>query len=442
MSIDLDAAVTMVEEQATMLHSLLRYATRAFVIEFAGTPKSGKSTSVEATRHFFVRHGFRVHVLSERASLCPIPMKGHLFFNTWCATSMLAELLANIETETDIVIVDRGLFDALAWMTLQSQRGELTADEVNTIESFLLLERWRTLVDLVVAMNVTPEEAISRENSQRVSPKPGSIMNVEVLGAIADSVHIAADRYAPLFGGILVHDTTGQQVRASNVRLVGQVLERLEAFVNPDVLVVPRATIEALPLSDGGFFGEEALDAALDCVSTHGRFVPRAEAEVAPGLVQIIPCGVLSHEGGVFLFQRKENDPKYHLYGNSSIWQGCHVTQTGEEDACLLLERNLLDRVSRSLYLSRRFPIRGLGYCWDRDDPQSSRHFGVVYEIQIDNALAAADLKKKEFRKQRGHGYYGRFDDWEALRVGTANLNLESWSRAILAGIDRPSATV
>src|SRR5262245_46546772 len=69
------------------------------------------------------------------------PMKGHLFFNTWCAATMLAELLENVDTDTDIIIVDRGLFDALVWLTLQHQRRELTQDEAKTIEAFLLLDR-------------------------------------------------------------------------------------------------------------------------------------------------------------------------------------------------------------------------------------------------------------------------------------------------------------
>src|SRR5215204_7495616 len=129
MTQDVDAKVTKLERRVDALRTALRFAHRAFVIEFAGTPKSGKSTSVEAVRHFFSRHGFRVHVLTERAALCPIPMKGHLFFNTWCATTMLAELLANVEAQTDILIIDRGLFDALVWLLMQAQRGEVTRDE-------------------------------------------------------------------------------------------------------------------------------------------------------------------------------------------------------------------------------------------------------------------------------------------------------------------------
>jgi putative protein kinase ArgK-like GTPase of G3E family len=72
-------------ERVEHVHSLLRFASRPFVLEFAGSPKAGKSTSVDAIDHFFRRSKFRTHVLRERASFCPIPMKGHLFFNMWCA---------------------------------------------------------------------------------------------------------------------------------------------------------------------------------------------------------------------------------------------------------------------------------------------------------------------------------------------------------------------
>jgi len=84
---------------------------------------------------------------------------------------MLAELLANVEAEADIIIVDRGIFDSLVWLTLQLQRGEITSDEAGTIDSFLLLERWRTLIDLVVVMNVPAKEALDRENNQRITTK-------------------------------------------------------------------------------------------------------------------------------------------------------------------------------------------------------------------------------------------------------------------------------
>jgi len=437
MSSDIEKEVGELETRAEKLRLLLPYAPRAFVIEFAGTPKSGKSTSVEAIRHFFSRHGFRVHVLAERASVCPIPMKGHLFFNAWCASSMLAELLANVETETDIIVVDRGLFDALVWLTLQEKRGELNAAEARTIEAFVLLDRWRALIDLAVIMGVSPEEALSRENSQRITRKHGSIMNPEVLAAITESVNEAIKRYGAKFGSIINHQTTGHQVRESNVVLTQRVLDCLEDFLNPEILVVPRREIEELPLEGGGAFSKRVVEKAIKCISYNGRFMPRAEAESDCNYVQIVACGVLRYQDGVFLFQRKESDPKYRLYGKATIWQGCHIPKQEGVGIADLLKTTLLERVSQSLFLSHVFPIDALGYCWDPNDPNSSRHLGVVYRILIDNPNTAADLKKKEFRKKRGHGLIGQFDNWQQLVANQDQLSLESWSRAILQSIKR-----
>jgi thymidylate kinase len=249
MADDLGEEVQRLEKRATALHdNLLPFASRAFVIEFAGTPKAGKSTSVEAIRHFFSRHDFRVHVLIERASVCPIPMKGHLFFNTWCAATMLAELVANVDTETDIIIVDRGLFDALVWLTLQRQRHEVTADEARVIESFLLLDRWRSLIDLAVVMNVPPDEAMQRENSQRISAKPGSIMNQEVLENIGAAVSRAVREYRPKFGNVIEYQTAGKNVRLSNTNLANEIVSCFEAFLDPEILVIPARELRKLPL--------------------------------------------------------------------------------------------------------------------------------------------------------------------------------------------------
>jgi predicted NUDIX family phosphoesterase len=430
-----DAKVKAIEQRLERARSLLTYAPRAFVMEFAGTPKSGKSTSIEAIRHLFSRHGFRVHLLAERAAVCPIPMKGHLFFNTWCATSMLAELLANVEAETDIVLVDRGLFDALVWLLLQESRSELTANEARTIEAFLLLERWRRLFDLNVVMSVSAEQALAREDNQRITKKRGSIMDFDVLRSIGQSVKDAIRKHGPQFRSVVDHDTSSRDMRDSLIDLANRILNDLEEFLNPEILVVRREALEALPLQKGGRFGDNAVKTAAACIESNGLFVRREQAERNQGFVQIIPCGVLEHDDQVFVFRRKETDVKSRLYGRDTLWQGCHVQKTRDGVISAQLESALLERVTHSLFLSRVFPLRAVGYCWDKGNPKSEQHFGVVYQIQIDNPHTALDLRKKEFRKQRGHGLAGKFQQWGTLFAPDVRDVLEPWSQAILDGI-------
>jgi len=377
---DASSRVAELEKRASYTRLLLTYASRAFVIEFAGTPKSGKSTSIEGIRHFFSEQGSRVHVLVERASVCPIPMKGHLFFNTWCAASMLAELLANVETETDIIILDRGLLDALMWLTMQERRGEVNAAEARTIESFLLLDRWRSVIDMPVVMTVSVDEAMRRENSQRITQKDGSVMNPEVLNIINESVDHVVQHYVALFGSVVHCETTGKSVRESLVELAENILEGFQAFLNPEILVMPRDELVRLPLKGGGSFGPEAINAALSCIDTHRRFMRRHDAESNFDYVQVIPCGLLEYKDRVFLFSRKDTDPKCRLYDKTTIWQGCHAGKTRNGGTAAILKSALLGKVSRSLFLSRVFPVEPLGYCWDRDDEISGRHFGVMFQ--------------------------------------------------------------
>ncbi len=64
---------------ATRLEKNLSELNKPLVIEFSGTPKSGKTTCVEAISKFFRRHKIPVYLVSERASVCPISDKQHLF---------------------------------------------------------------------------------------------------------------------------------------------------------------------------------------------------------------------------------------------------------------------------------------------------------------------------------------------------------------------------
>ncbi len=433
---DIDKQVAQLERQTAQAVRLLKYAPRPFVIEFAGAPKSGKSTSVEAVRHFFSRHGFSVYVLTERASECPIPMKGHLFFNTWCTCAMLAELLSNIETSTDIVIIDRGIFDSLVWLSLQRKRGELTEEEFESIESFTLLNRWRTLIDLAIVMNVDAKIAIERENSQRITQKTGSIMNPEVLSAISESVKDVEKKYRDRFRGVYVHDTTNGGVRASGVKLATAIVDHLQRFANPNILVILRSDVEKLLLSEGGAFTDEAIQILFDVIKSKGKFVPRDEAENDANLVQIVACGTLVHGNEVFVFKRKEADPKSRLYGKVTLWQGCHITEREKRKDQEALVSALQERIMRSLYLSREFKMNLVGYCWDRDEDRSKQHLGVIFEVQIDNDHTVSDLRKKEYRRWRGHGHSGQFIDWEELGKKQLVGDLESWSASLYASRD------
>ena len=234
----------LLERAKALLEVLRTQARRAFVLELTGTPKAGKSTSVTTLETFFREAGYQVHLLKERAADCPLPMKGHFFFNAWTAATMLAEVLETHEANVDLLILDRGFFDALVWLELQARREQVTDEEKRVFSEFILLDRWRKLVDATVIMKVDPAVALRREHQHQIIPRPGSMMNSTALAQFNGALETVARERESLFRLIEIDTTEPIGVRDTNVKLLRDVLPLIEQWADPTIAVVPRVALE------------------------------------------------------------------------------------------------------------------------------------------------------------------------------------------------------
>jgi len=413
--------------RAEHVRSLLRFASRPFVLEFAGSPKAGKTTSVDAIEHFFRRNKFRTHLMRERAPFCPIHMKGHLFFNMWCACTMLAEMLANVDTNSDLIVKDRGLFDTLIWIERQIKHGEVTNEEAERIQRFLLMDRWTRMVDLVLVVTVEPLVAIKRELKPRLSKMPGSIMNEPTLTSINEALLRAVNNYQSYFRKIKVYDTTNSIARRTNIEIGDDVLDHFEQFLDPAVLVLEIHVLKSHLAGGPGDLVSEGERKLLTLMERNGKFVKRSAAELRDDLVQVVACGILTHSDRIFLFKRQEKDPKSEVYGTNTILQSGHIAQ-GDAPMEALIKGTLFAKLQERLFLNRSFKARFLRYAWEEGNPNSRRHLGLLYELEIDSEDVANDLQKKEFKSGRGYGLYGQFLTPDELREKAAELHLDRWS--------------
>ena len=276
--------------------------------------------------------------------------------------------------------------------------------------------------------------ALKRENANRITHRVGSIMNTSMLGTLAGAVHDAVDRYGASFKKVIVKDTNDGNVRSVNVELLNQILDRFESFVNPEILIVPKQAMEDLRFIKHSIFIPSAeMERIQMTIETKGQYRRRTEVESDTNFVQIVPCGVLLYEGRIFLFQRQDQNPKSRLYGKSTIWQGCHVVSPadGQRSQSAVLAA-LETRMAQSLFISRKIKSRFVGYTWDKSDQARMQHFGIIFRLDIESSELAESLKKKEFRRSRGHSLAGDFKDVGQLISGVDNFDLEPWSRAIL----------
>jgi predicted NUDIX family phosphoesterase/thymidylate kinase len=400
-------------------------ARRAYVLEITGTPKAGKTSAIGMVESFFKTCGYRVQVLRERAELCPLPMKGHFFFNAWTTCTLIAEVLEHADRDHDLILLDRGFFDALVWLERQRAQGQVDDEEAKTFEAFALLDRWRSLVDRTIILTVEPPVADRREQVDRLIPRKGSLMNPAALSSFNAALESVERAHGDKFTTERV-DASKDDRKAVAADLVERVLAGLEPWVDPDVVGLPAAEVQSI-LGQTEFtpWTDELWSTLRPRLETRRR----SEAERDDTWVQLVACGVLQRGDRYFVFRRTEKEKIQRYRGRSRLlWRGCHVESEIALDA---IEALLRERIQELLHVRRGFgAVRPLGLAFTKGENEG-QHLGLFVSIPIENETLAATLQEKEFKTL---GRRARFDseylDRHALSAVRADL--ESWSAAFV----------
>jgi predicted ATPase len=421
------------EEARTLRDILRRQARRPFVLEITGTPKAGKTTLIGMVDSFLRHCGWNVHVVEERAGLCPLPMKGHFFFNTWTTGTMLAGLLDAVDRDDDLVILDRGLFDALIWLQIQANEQQVSKDEADIFERFVLVDRWRALSDATCLVTLDASVAMDRENSNRLLPRTGSVMNPKRLKAFNEALSDVQTRHRERFNLFTLSNELGPREGASS--LLSSLLERARSWADRTIAVISRNDAEQ-------YFQEPTVDwtdVDWPAFSRLVQYRTRSAVEHDDAWVQLLACGAQVHDEKPFLSIRRRQRgqvPNKARDDSGRLWQGCHV-EMPDGDALTVedLRQQLLSRLRADLHLAElRAQAEPLGMIWDKDCSEP-RHLGIVFKVPLEEKVASF-LDEREFRTNgRGYLVESSFVPVETLRAGTTpaqGYTLESWSGAFL----------
>jgi hypothetical protein len=140
-------------------------------------------------------------------------------------------MIEAMHAEVDVVLVDKGLFDALCWMDWYRRYDRLAAVDHEAIDRFLRVASLRELVHLVFVMTVEPAVAVQRELASRPDrngQEPGSVVNVEMLTAVNRSIAAVVDRHRGEFN-LREIDTTAMSPEQTLDAVAGAVRSLLPA---------------------------------------------------------------------------------------------------------------------------------------------------------------------------------------------------------------------
>ena len=160
--------------------------SKPYVIEFCGTPRTGKTTTINNLYDFFKKGGFKVSVIEEftTSKLYKEEFKAKFDkmnlaeLNLAIIEEVHKELLAALNTDKDIILIDRSINDRQIWNYRRYIRGDMPEDKYLTSRdkySFISKE----LIDFLVITYADPLVSLKRDYLSSLALEQRTFLNAE-----------------------------------------------------------------------------------------------------------------------------------------------------------------------------------------------------------------------------------------------------------------------
>jgi thymidylate kinase len=157
---------------------------KPFIIEFAGPPKSGKTSILERIKY---QIPFSLSILNEVSFSSPVEKKKPLKYMEWSANELINRTITEEEiTRKQVIIIDCGIASQLALLDAFERSGRIALSEMrfsDLIRKHLLMNLQRE--DMIVYVRINFKKETERIKNYRF-PK-GSIMNEPFLRVFSES---------------------------------------------------------------------------------------------------------------------------------------------------------------------------------------------------------------------------------------------------------------
>lgn len=159
---------------------------RPFMVEFTGSPSSGKTTTIDALDQLLKGQGMRVLRPQEGAEVIRHISRDTPLYNLRTGLYALQNLIdLSSGHQYDIVIFDRGIFDTHIWMQYWRSKGKLSVDEEQFYQAFFMSRFWVNSIDAAYFVVCDADVAMQREHRVSLTGHEGNFTNPETIKKLA-----------------------------------------------------------------------------------------------------------------------------------------------------------------------------------------------------------------------------------------------------------------
>ena len=204
---------------------------KTYVIEFTGTPRTGKTTLMNNLYDFFKKGGFTTSTLEEfttskryKKDIYPrLKNEYKSVINTEIPKYVLGDLNTEVSKDYDIILVDRSLFDRMIWMDRLYNKNGVTKEEYdNYINKYTPLIKNK--INIVLGLYTDSLTSLKRDYYANISLEKRTFLNEKNINEYNNSLVNMKELSSKFNINFHMFDTTNKSEREISFQVLDVIL--------------------------------------------------------------------------------------------------------------------------------------------------------------------------------------------------------------------------
>lgn len=213
------------------------FDNRPYVIEFTGTPRTGKTTLINNLKDFFKKANFEVGVLEEFTTSLKYKTKIYPklkneyknIINQEIPKYVLKQLNSFIKGNKDIIIIDRSLFDRLIWADRLYVKDGFTLEEYENYKN-KYIPIIKKKINVIVALFTDSITCLKRDYYANLSLEKRNFLNQENVDEYNTSLLNMKELSKKESINLMLFDTTQKSQRQISIEIVNAILDDMRKY--------------------------------------------------------------------------------------------------------------------------------------------------------------------------------------------------------------------
>ena len=204
---------------------------KPFIIEFSGTPRTGKTTTIKNLYDFFKKGGFKVSIIEEftTSKYYKEQLKEKLDnmsigdCNIAIIEYVHAQLLEALNSENEIILIDRSINDRQIWNYRRYINGDIPKVQYQNIKA-KYSKISKELIDFLVITYADSLISLKRDYNSSLALEKRNFLNINNIDEYNKSLNELSDLFEESVENFILLDTTSINMNDVAVQIASQIM--------------------------------------------------------------------------------------------------------------------------------------------------------------------------------------------------------------------------